>query len=130
MSLANFLKNSACEPHKVMHALMNNNKMGGFHLVDIELTKNGTLGLRTKRNKKITDQKGIAQLGKGAEGLAFIGCIDDKCEKMIVIKSASGGLKLEYRIMKIIYKLSPHIVPGICEWRRSSWNNTKIPSHD
>jgi hypothetical protein len=89
---------------------MNNNKMGGFHLVDIELTKNGTLGLRTKRNKKITDQKGIAQLGKGAEGLAFIGCIDDKCEKMIVIKSASGGLKLEYRIMKIIYKLSPHIV--------------------
>jgi hypothetical protein len=107
--LAVFLKNKACKPQEVMHALMNNKRMGGFHLVDIQLTNNGRLGLTRKKNKKITNTKDIAILGKGAEGVAFVGCVDDKCKKMIVIKAAEKGLKLEYRILMKIYKLSPHV---------------------
>jgi hypothetical protein len=108
--LANFLKNKACKPYEVMHALMNNKRMGGFHLVDIQLTNNGRLGLVSKKNKKVTNRKNIAVLGKGAEGVAFVGCVDKECKKMVVIKSAHSGLKLEYNIMKKIFKYSPHVV--------------------
>ena len=108
--LANFLKNKACRPYEVMHALMNNKRMGGFHLVDIQLTNNGRLGLVQKKNKKITMRRNIAVLGKGAEGVAFVGCVDRDCKKMVVIKAAHKGLKLEYNIMKKIFKFSPHIV--------------------
>ena len=113
--LANFLKNKACRPYEVMHALMNNKRMGGFHLVDIQLTNNGRLGLVQKKNKKITNQRNIAVLGKGAEGVAFVGCVDRECKKMVVIKAAHNGLKLEYNIMKKIFKYSPHVVtPYMC----------------
>ena len=108
-NLAEFLKNNACQPHKVMHALMNNKRMGGFHLLDVHLTNNGRLGLIRKKNKKITNRKNLAVLGKGAEGVAFVGCIDNACKKMVVIKAANSGLKLEYNIMRKIFKLSPHV---------------------
>jgi hypothetical protein len=108
--LANFLKNKACRPYEVMHALMNNRRMGGFHLVDIQLTNNGRLGLTQKKNKKITMRRNIAVLGQGAEGVAFIGCIDKECKKMVVIKAARKGLKLEYKIMMRVFKFSPHVV--------------------
>ena len=104
-----FLKNHACQPYKVMHALMNNKRMGGFHLVDIQLTNNGRLGLKQRTNKKITNRKNIAVLGKGAEGVVFVGCIDNACKKMIAIKSAHDGLKLEYNIISKVFKFSPHI---------------------
>jgi hypothetical protein len=107
--LVNFLKNHACEPFKVMHALMNNKRMGGFHLVDVILTNNGRLGLKQRTNKKITNRKNIAVLGKGAEGVAFVGCIDTACKKMVVIKAAPNGLKLEYNIMMKVFKFSPHV---------------------
>ena len=104
-----FLKNHACQPYKVMHALMNNKRMGGFHLVDIRITSNDRLGLRQRTNKKITNRKNIAVLGKGAEGVAFVGCIDNECKKMVAIKTAHDGLKLEYNIMRRIFKLSLHV---------------------
>ena len=108
--LAVFLKNRACRPYEVMHALMNNKRMGGFHLVDVQLTNNGRLGLVRKKNKKVTNRKNLAVLGKGAEGVAFVGCVDKDCKKMVVIKAAHKGLKLEYNIMMKIFKFSPHIV--------------------
>ncbi len=92
-----------------MHALMNKNRMGGFHLVNLQLTTNGRLSLSRKKNKVVTNKKDIALLGKGVEGIAFVGCIDANCKKMIVIKAAKTGLKLEYSIMKSIFKLSPHV---------------------
>ena len=104
-----FLKNHACQPYKVMHALMNNKRMGGFHLVDIQLTNNGRLGLKQRTNKKITNRKNIAVLGKGAEGVVFVGCIDNQCKKIVAIKTAHDGLKLEYNIISKVFKLSPHI---------------------
>lgn len=108
-NLGTFLKNHACEPFKVMHALMNNKRMGGFHLVDVVLLNGGRLGLRQKTNRKITNRKNIAVLGKGAEGVAFVGCIDTACKKMVVIKTSKNGLKLEYNIMTRVFKLSPHV---------------------
>ena len=108
-NLAVFLKNSACEPYKVFHSYMNNKRLGGFHLVDVYLTSNGRLALERKKNKLITFRKNIALLGQGAEGIAFVGCVDDKCKQMVVIKSAKSGLKLEYKVMMRIFKASPHI---------------------
>ncbi len=108
--LAVFLKNRACRPYEAMHALMNNKRMGGFHLVDIQVMNNGRLGLVRKKNKKVTNRKNLAVLGKGAEGIAFIGCVDKDCKKMVVIKAAHKGIKLEYNIMMKIFKYSPHIV--------------------
>lgn len=107
--LAVFLKNHSCEPFKVMHALMNKNRMGGFHLVNLQLTTNGRLELSRKKNKVVTNKKDIALLGKGVEGIAFVGCIDTNCKKMVVIKAAKSGLKLEYSILKSVFKLCPHI---------------------
>jgi len=107
--LAVFLKNHSCEPFKVMHALMNKNRMGGFHLVNLQITTNGRLELSRKKNKVVTNRKDIALLGKGVEGIAFVGCIDANCKKMVVIKAAKGGLKLEYSILKSVFKLCPHI---------------------
>ena len=107
--LAVFLKNHSCEPYKVMHALMNKNKMGGFHLVNLQLTTNGKIELSRKKNKIVTNRKDIALLGKGVEGIAFVGCIDNDCKKMVVIKAAKDGLKQEYSILKSVFKLCPHI---------------------
>ena len=105
--LKNFLKNKACNPKNVMYSLRNNTNLGGFHLVDINVNANGPLKLVPKKNKNPTIKPGLGRLGKGAEGIAYIGCIDDKCEKMIAIKaSRPGSLNIEYDILKKLFKLS------------------------
>ena len=105
--LKNFLKNKVCEPRNIMYSLRNNTNLGGIHLVDINANVNGPLRLVNKKNKKPTIKKGLGKLGRGSDGVVYIGCIDDKCEKMIAIKaSRPGSLKLEYDILKRLFKLS------------------------
>lgn len=110
--LKNFLKNRACNPNKMLYTLQNNKELGGFHLVDIIATAGNSLQLSAKKNKVVTSKKGLSILGKGAEGVAYIGCLDSNCRKVVVIKVSSQPgltLKLEYNIAKKLFKLSPHI---------------------
>ena len=108
-NLKNMLQNSMCHPERVLFALVNNKGFGGFHLLNVISTNKHVLGVRPRTNIKPRLAQGLGELGKGAEGFAFIGCLDTGCTKMVVIKVAKNGLKHEYLIMTKIQGLSPHI---------------------
>jgi hypothetical protein len=110
--LVNFIKNNPCRPDKLLYSMVNNNAMGGIHLVDMYVNNAGKLGLKSKKNKRITVVKGrgLGRIGKGADGAVYIGCLDDRCKKMIAIKYAKNGLKIEYDVLLEVFKYSPHII--------------------
>ena len=107
-NLKNMLKNASCNPERVLFSLSNNKGYGGFHLMDI--TYLGTSLSIVKRGNIVPQlHQGLAKLGEGAEGHAYIGCLDTSCNRMVVIKVAKDGLMHEFRILKRIFNLSPHI---------------------
>jgi hypothetical protein len=102
------LSTSMCEPEKVLFTLANNKGYGGFHLTHVVL-QGTVLSTETRKNIVPALKQGIAKLGEGVEGIAFIGCLDTKCERMVVIKVARNSLKNEYAILKKISPLSLHV---------------------
>jgi hypothetical protein len=107
-NLKELVADSMCNPERVLFSLANARGYGGFHLTHV-VANGPSLRVRTRNNIKPALHQGIAKLGKGVEGIAFIGCLDTKCDRMVVIKVAKTGLKHEYGILNRIYKLSPHV---------------------
>ena len=107
-NLKELVADSMCHPERVLFSLANARGYGGFHLTHV-VANGPSLRIRARNNIKPALHQGIAKLGKGVEGIAFIGCLDTKCSRMVVIKVARTGLKHEYAILNKIYRLTPHV---------------------
>jgi len=110
-NLKNLLKDSACEPEKVMHAIVNNRGYGGFRTMNIINSKTNSLNIVPRKNVKVSEKIGLGFIGKGEFGTAFIGCINSKCKKQVAIKMQTKKklLKHEYEILKMTYDITPHV---------------------
>ena len=108
-NLVDFLKDKGCQPYDVLHRISNKYKQGGFHLREIIDSNEPPFRAKNYAKSEITKNRGIAYLGKGKQGIVYIGCIDRDCKKEVAIKMGEN-LKSEYEIMKKISAMSPHVV--------------------
>ena len=98
------IKNKNCNPRRVFHRIAGNNA----ELMVREIVTTLPLRFKPKNGKVI---KGIREIGKGAEGVVYLGCLDKKCKKSVAIKyGSSQDTEFEYNITKHIHNISPHIV--------------------
>lgn len=116
---------NACRPHEFLYREFraNGNKSYFNYLI-------------SKNNKNILNipkqpiSKGLVRIGKGSEGVSFMGCLDNKCQKKVAIKVATAAktnntqkfkrnwstspLVHEFKIQKDVYNkvksVTPHIV--------------------
>ena len=92
-NLKNLLKDSTCNPERVLYTITNNKGYGGFHLVNIVKNKNNILQIKNRTNIRKRSLKGaLSTLGAGKDGTVYIGCLDQACKRMIAIKTAKEGL--------------------------------------
>ena len=130
--LMGLLSGSFCVPEKQFKAIRssnNRNVKGGFHLTEMFINDNGAPRTRYRRNVKAAD--GLALLGEGEDGTVFIGHYGDVKNDPVAIKIGNKvGLSTEYKIMKALEKISPHVQhpyfyksPEQCAFERTKRKN-------
>jgi serine/threonine protein kinase len=98
------IKNEGCNPRRLFYRVAGDN--ANFKVREIITTT--PLRFKNKNGKKV---KGIREIGKGAEGTVYIGCLDKECKKQLAIKHGlTKDVSFEYKITKEIHNWSPHIV--------------------
>lgn len=107
--LVDFLKDKGCHPYDVFHRISNKYEKGGFHLREIIDSNKPPFRSKNYTKSEIIKNRGIAYLGKGKQGIVYIGCLDRDCKKEVAIKMGKN-LNDEYKIMKKISAISPHVV--------------------
>ena len=103
------LEKKGCNPEKVLSVLTNNGGKSGLQLREI-ITQTPIRYQNYALAKNF--KKGIAKIGQGQYGTIYIGCLDLGCKQEIAIKKSeckSGSIDKEFKIMSMVYKLSPNI---------------------
>ena len=105
LEVTEMIKNHNCNPTRVFHRIAGNNA----ELMVREIVS--TLPLRFKPKKTGQIVKGIREIGRGLEGVVYLGCLDKNCKKSVAIKNGkSKDVQFEFKITKHIHNISPHIV--------------------
>ena len=102
--VTNLIKNEGCNPRQTFYRIAGDNA----NLKVREIITTTPLRFKNKNGKTV---KGVREVGKGVEGVVFLGCLDKKCKKQIAIKHGlTRDVAFEFKITKYIHNFSPHIV--------------------
>lgn len=109
--LMGVLSGGFCIPERQFKAIRssnNRNVRGGFHLSEVYVNQNGAIRTQYRRNVRKAD--GLALLGEGADGTVFVGHFGSAKNDPVAIKiGKKQSLSTEFKIMKALEKISPHI---------------------
>ena len=109
--LMGILSDGFCIPERKFKAMRSSNSRnvrGGFHLSEVYVNQNGAI--RTQYRRNVREADGLALLGEGADGTVFVGHFGSARNDPVAIKiGKKQSLSTEFKIMKTLEKISPHI---------------------
>lgn len=111
-----------CMPQNIMFRNFKPESGKGYFNYTISRNTKKKFSDITKAPGKAKIERGIVLVGKGEEGVTYVGCTDDKCKHRVIIKAEIGmnkmigqsGAERSYdihrHVMKNCMKFTPHFV--------------------